>query len=256
MFESIDRRQVKAESRAILHGAQIAPAAFFAAYLGIRTAISLLQYLLPAGDGFFGSPLSLFVSLFSSLISAVLLAGVYLYCMAIRRGERAELLTLFDGFSFAGKVIGAQILTTVFIALWSMLFVFPGIVATYRYRYTVINLCENPDLGVMEAIGMSKQQTRGYKWQLFTLDLSYFGWILLAGLPAVVMSALVPDPDAQLALLSAPWYLLAESACFFVFSLMYLPDLFVSQLAYHEISVRTSGVSPRTENSSENNFGF
>lgn len=255
MFESIDRRQVKADTRAVLRSAQTAPAAIFAAWLGIRAVLSLLQAFLPAGDGFFGSPVSLFVTLFSSLISAVLLAGIYLYCMAIRRGERAELLTLFDGFAFAGKVIGLQVLTTLFTALWSMLFVIPGIVAAYRYRYALINLCENRDLGVMEAIEMSKQQTRGYKWQLFMLDLSYFGWILLASLPAIVMSALVPDLDAQLALLSTPWYLLAESACFFVGSLMYLPNLYVSELAYYETSVRTSGISPHSTGK-ENNFDF
>ena len=62
----------------------------------------------------------------------------------------------------------------------------PGIVASYRYRFAMYNLLENPDLEILEALNMSKQQTFGYKGQLFVLDLSYLGWGLLASLPSIV----------------------------------------------------------------------
>ena len=103
-----------------------------------------------------------------------------LYCMAIRRGERAEYLTLFDGFSFVGKIILLDIISGFFIVLWSMLFLIPGVIAAYRYSFASFNLYENPGIGVMEALDMSKRQTLGYKSQLFTLDLSYLGWSLLS----------------------------------------------------------------------------
>ena len=61
-----------------------------------------------------------------------------------------------------------------------MLFVIPGIIAAYRYSFAMLNLCENPELGVMEALNLSKQQTNGYKMQLFLLQLSFIGWYLLA----------------------------------------------------------------------------
>ncbi len=44
----------------------------------------------------------------------------------------------------------------IFIFLWTLLFIIPGFIAAYRYRFAVSNLCENPDMGVMEAINMSK----------------------------------------------------------------------------------------------------
>ena len=47
---------------------------------------------------------------------------------------------------------------------------YTGIVAAYRYRFALYNLYENPGIGVMEALDMSKRQTLGYKSQLFTLD--------------------------------------------------------------------------------------
>ena len=49
----------------------------------------------------------------------------------------------------------------IFISLWTLLLVVPGIVAAYRYRFAMLNLCENPEIGVMEALNMSKAQTAG-----------------------------------------------------------------------------------------------
>ena len=94
--------------------------------------------------------------------------------------------SLFDAFPFAGKVILLSIVEGIFIFLWSMLFVIPGIVAAYRYSFAMLNLCENPDLGVMEALDLSKRQTNGYKMQLFLLQLSFIGYQLAAALIAVL----------------------------------------------------------------------
>ena len=76
----------------------------------------------------------------------------------------------------------------IFIFLWTLLFIIPGFIAAYRYRFAVYNLCENPDMGVMEAINMSKAQTAGFKWQLFVLDLSFIGWRILSGLTLNILA--------------------------------------------------------------------
>ena len=129
-----------------------------------------------------------FVSIMVLLLRILLNAGCYLYHLGIRRGQEMPYLTLFDGFSFAGKLILLSIVEAIFIFLWSLLFIIPGIVAAYRYRFAVYNLCENPDMGVMEALNMSKAQTAGFKWQLFVLDLSFIGWQLLCGLTLGILS--------------------------------------------------------------------
>ena len=81
-----------------------------------------------------------------------------------------------------------QIVQYIFVFLWTLLFIVPGIVAAYRYRFAILNLCENPEIGVMEAINMSKAQTAGFKWQLFVLDLSFIGWALLASLTLGILN--------------------------------------------------------------------
>lgn len=126
------------------------------------------------------SSINWFITIMVSLLSTVLRAGFVLYCLGVRRGKEMPLTTLFDGFSIAGKVILLEIVTSIFVFLWALLLVIPGIIAMYRYRFALYNLLENPDMGILEAINLSKAQTYGYKWQLFVLDLSFLGWIFLS----------------------------------------------------------------------------
>lgn len=70
-----------------------------------------------------------FVSILIGLITQVLDAGYKCYCLGVHRREEMPYESLFDGFTFAGKVIALYIVEGFFVALWSMLFVIPGIIA-------------------------------------------------------------------------------------------------------------------------------
>ena len=255
MAELIDRKQMKADAKALLADAQVSPKGMVALYLGLNLLLDLLVSF-GGGDGL----LATFVNILTSLLSMVLSAGFVLYCMAIRRGERAEYLTLFDGFSFVGKIIALNIVMALFIFLWSMLFVIPGIIAAYRYRFALYNLYENPGVGVMEALDMSKRQTLGYKGQLFTLDLSYLGWGLLGSIPAMIYSGVLSWHIAQvsygyvngaptglsidLTVLGLPgwaWTLIIGLWSLAV-ALFYFANYQCVELDYFETAKRTSGV--------------
>ena len=257
MVQQIDRKQLKRDSKALLRTAQVSPMAMTALYLGLVLVLDAADVLSGGSAALgIGSLLSTFVSVLTWLVGRVLSAGFVLYCMAIRRGERAEFLTLFDGFAFVGKVIGLNIVITVFIALWSMLFVIPGIVAAYRYRFALYNLYENPGIGIMEALDMSKRQTVGYKAQLFLLDLSYYGWAFLAALPSAVLEWCVSYQELSaimglagtpalitslLALSDFSWILIIDLWSLVV-SLFYLPVYQCTELGYFETAKSTSGV--------------
>ena len=257
MVQQIDRKQLKRDSKALLRTAQVSPMAMTALYLGLVLVLDAADVLSGGSAALgIGSLLSTFVSVLTWLVGMVLSAGFVLYCMAIRRGERAEFLTLFDGFAFVGKVIGLNIVITVFIALWSMLFVIPGIVAAYRYRFALYNLYESPGIGIMEALDMSKRQTVGYKAQLFLLDLSYYGWAFLAALPSAVLEWCVSYQEfsaivglagtpalitSLLALSDFSWILIIDLWSLVV-SLFYLPVYQCTELGYFETAKSTSGV--------------
>ena len=132
----------------------------------------------------------------------------------------------------------------------------PGIIAVYRYRFALYNLYENPGIGVMEALDMSKRQTLGYKGQLLMLDLSYLGWFILASLPLVIMESLLvqevgPTDISGIYAIAAPesvaslpmwaWNLITGLWSIGV-AMFYLPHYQCTELGYFEIAKSTSGV--------------
>ena len=123
-----------------------------------------------------------FAGVFILLLNALLSAGYTLYMMGIRRREQMSYDALFDGFAFAGKIIALELWRTLVVAVWSMLFIVPGIVVYYRYSFALYALLDDPNISVLDALNVSRQHTRGYKWQLFLLDLSFLGWGVLSAL--------------------------------------------------------------------------
>jgi len=213
-------------------------------------AINLCDWLGASQEGqsLLSTPAQLFISIFSSLLLWILGAGATLYCMAVRRGERAEYLVLFDGFSFAGKLILLRLLQSLFIFLWMLVFIFPGFIAAYRYRFAPLNLYENPSLSPLEALDLSKRQTRGYKNQLFLLDLSYFGWEMLATLPTVYVTAASSLAEAGVTLPgpheSSFAVFLLEMVFLVTVSIFYRPAYQITELMYFETAIRTSTCDP------------
>lgn len=249
--EHIDRRRLKSDMKSVVRSAQVGARAMTALYLSLSLILSLLSYVGSARGG----ALSVFLSILTTLVSLVLGAGFVMYCMAILRGERAEYLSLFDGFSIAGKFIALYIVQISLITLWSMLFVVPGIIAMYRYRFAEYNLYENPDLGVFQALDMSKRQTMGYKMQLFMLDVSYFGWSCLASLPVMAESYLYSFEMVAVELGSTPFLPVLSDRQYLIWmlitglwrigvSLFYLPQYQCTELGYYETAKSTSGIDP------------
>lgn len=206
----LDRKALKAEAKSIVKSAHVSAYTFTLIFILLGLALTALSNCVGTevnvdpeiaammdqyGVRFYSLPVLVkvpasiagFIGLFTFFMEGVLNAGYTLYHLGIRDGKEMPYGTLFDGFTFVGKVILLTLVMSLFIFLWSLLFLIPGIIAGYRYRFAMLNLCENPEIGVMEAIRMSKAQTTGYKWQLFVLDLSFLGWIILVGLTAGIL---------------------------------------------------------------------
>ena len=90
-----------------------------------------------------------------------------------------NLLYGFRNGHFTNQVI-TLFVRDLYIFAWSLLFVIPGIIAAYRYRFVPYILAENPDMHYSDVLALSNQMTNGIKMDLFILDLSFFGWHLLA----------------------------------------------------------------------------
>lgn len=123
------------------------------------------------------------VNLALQLVMAVVFAGFVLFLMNTIRRTGACFGNLLDGFGMFGRIILLNILTNLFVMLWSLLFVIPGIIAAYRYRMALYLLLDHPEMSVMQCIRESKRMMKGHKGELFVMDLSFLGWAILESIP-------------------------------------------------------------------------
>ena len=86
---------------------------------------------------------------------------------------------LFAYFSYWKTTAITRLLCGLYVLLWSILFIIPGIIASYRYAMTEYILADHPELTASEAINYSKQMMDGNKWRLFCLHWSFIGWEIL-----------------------------------------------------------------------------
>ena len=112
--------------------------------------------------------------------------------------ENPELGEIFSGFKGNYlNVVKIMFLMDLKTLLWLVLFIVPGIIKAYEYSMIPYLLAENPNLSADEAFSLSKQMTTGQKVNLFVLDLSFLGWIILGALCCGIGLLFVqPYPEA------------------------------------------------------------
>ncbi len=135
-----------------------------------------------AVQGAMPTPTALLLGLAIQIVTIVLGGGFAIFCLRTVRGMEASYWNIFDAFGMFFRVLWLYILESVFIFLWSLLFVFPGVIAYYRYRQALYLLLEHPEMSALQCISESKRIMRGHKGELFVMDLSFIGWGILVGL--------------------------------------------------------------------------
>ena len=94
---------------------------------------------------------------------------------------------LFSQFDRLGAGFCMNFLTGLYIVLWTLLFIIPGIIKSFSYAMAPYILAEHPEMTASEAITESRHMMDGNKWRLFCLDFSFIGWNLLCSLPVIVV---------------------------------------------------------------------
>ena len=121
--------------------------------------------------------------------------GQYHYALENRKGHVDFSQALSHGFTHNyGNVILVLFLRNLFIFLWSLLLVVPGIVKAYQYRLVRYLVAENPDIPCDTALNRSKALMDGHKMDAFVLDLSFIGWFLLSGLTCGIVGVFWVNP--------------------------------------------------------------
>lgn len=133
------------------------------------------------------SPLS---GIYSLLVTGAMDLGLTLFFLAMFRRQIVGIGDVFLGFERYGKALGLFLFQGLFIVLWSLLFIVPGIIAAIRYSQAFFILADDPNKGIRQCMDESKMMMRGNKAKYFCLSLSFIGWGILASIPAGVLSGI------------------------------------------------------------------
>ena len=104
--------------------------------------------------------------------------GLTVFILKFTRHEEVDYDEVFKYYSKFVPIFLLGLLTSIFIGLWSLLLIVPGIIASLSYSqsiYIMIDGEEEPK----KCIDKSKQMMYGYKWDYFNFMLSFIGWYLL-----------------------------------------------------------------------------
>ena len=144
---------------------------------------------------------SLFISLlkaaFNIFVTSPMTVGYNKYFIDQHYGN-ANFVNLFDGFRNGKYMARVKVMFfyNLFIWLWSLLFVIPGIIKGLEYFMIPYILADNPDISKDRAFEITKKTMEGEKWDLFVLQLSFIGWQLL-GLLACCIGTYFGTPYVQ-----------------------------------------------------------
>ena len=113
------------------------------------------------------------------IIAGPLSLGYTTLILLISRNQKPDFAILFSGFKRFVVSFAAYLLTSIFIILWLLLLIVPGIIACLRYSQTFYILSEAENIGPLEAISKSKEMMAGNNWKLFCLYFRFIGWFIL-----------------------------------------------------------------------------
>lgn len=120
-----------------------------------------------------------FTGLLNLIIVGPMAVGVSYFSLSLSRRQQANVGQIFSGFYNFGNTLGAYLLMVLFVLLWSILLIIPGIIAAFSYSLTFFILAEDTSISPMQALDKSKAMMDGYKAKLFRLYLRFLPWALL-----------------------------------------------------------------------------
>jgi len=117
--------------------------------------------------------------IFTLIIAGPMAVGISIFALSIARKQGAALEQLFFGFQNFAVALSAYLLMILFVFLWTLLLVIPGIIMAIAYSQTFFILADDNSIGAMDALRKSQKMMDGYKWKYFCLGFRFIGWGLL-----------------------------------------------------------------------------
>lgn len=125
------------------------------------------------------------ITVIAVVISVCVINPLKVGCLHFARNNADAPAVLDDlgvGFKSYSPAVKTMFFTDLYIFLWSLLLIIPGIVKSYSYRMVPYLIADHPELSTREILDLSRAMMEGNKWEAFVLDLSFIGWNILTAL--------------------------------------------------------------------------
>lgn len=114
-----------------------------------------------------------FIPMASLILGGPLMLGWAMWSLAVNRKQDFDYNKIFEGFNNFGNSLVTYLLMIVFIILWTLLLIIPGIIKALAYSQTFYVLADEPDIKPMEALRQSEAMMKGNKTKYFLLLLVF-----------------------------------------------------------------------------------
>ena len=107
--------------------------------------------------------------------------GLTYYLVKFITNQKHEFKDIFAFGKDFGRCLGASLLQIVFVFLWTLLLIVPGIIKALGYSLVPYLLADEKykDMGVSDILRKSEEMMKGHKMDLFVFGLSFILWYLL-----------------------------------------------------------------------------
>jgi uncharacterized membrane protein len=113
------------------------------------------------------------------IISGPLMLGFVIFFLSLARGQEVKVGTMFEGFPHFTDALLTYLIMMVFIVLWTLLLIIPGIMKFFSYAMTFFIMADDTSINGTAAITKSKEMMQGHRMKLFYLACRFIGWMLL-----------------------------------------------------------------------------
>ena len=116
---------------------------------------------------------------------SIILGGTVMFGMcktflwAARTNNEMNFALAFDGFKTFKKTFLLGLFEKLYILLWTLLLIVPGIIKSYSYSMCYYIMEDHPEYTWRECLDESERIMKGNRWRLFCLDLSFIGWFIV-----------------------------------------------------------------------------
>lgn len=121
------------------------------------------------------------LNLFITLIMCVVNVGFIIYMVNLIEDKEFKINMLWGQFDNFVNILKVFIVKFIYICLWTLLFIVPGIIKSLEYAMTDYLLADDKykNMSYDEILALSSKMMNGHKMEYFILGLSFFGRILL-----------------------------------------------------------------------------